>query len=104
MPRKKQFDVNAEMYLDKLFEKHYSMWEEKINKTIIDDLMFIKEYKGTIAKSFNEVKGQRNTMIGCMQEIIERQEELLAIHRDLIKVITGKYPESIGRITAEENK
>lgn len=99
---KKEFDANAEFYLDKLFEKHYSMWEEKINKSVIDDLMFLQKYKGQLATAFNDLKGQRNTLIGCMQEILEKQEELKWIALDLIKVITGKYPETKGRITAEE--
>jgi len=98
MARKKEFDMNSEIYLDELFKK----WEEKINLKVIDDLMLVQKYKGELARAFNEVKGQRNTMIGCMQEILERQEELLAIHRDLIKEITGKYPNTIGKITAEE--
>lgn len=91
-------NVNSEMYLDELFKK----WEEKINLKVIEDLMLVQKYKGELAKAFNEVKGQRNTMIGCMQEILERQEELLAIQKDLIKVITGNYYDSIGRITAQE--
>jgi vacuolar-type H+-ATPase catalytic subunit A/Vma1 len=98
MPKKKEFDINSEMYLDDLFKK----WEEKINLKVIDDLMLVQKYKGELAKAFNEVKGQRNTMIGCMQEILERQEELLAIHRDLIKEITGKYPNTRGKITGVE--
>jgi hypothetical protein len=90
MPRKKEFDINSEIYLDDLFKK----WEEKINLKVIDDLMLVQKYKGELANAFNEVKGQRNTMIGCMQEIIDNQEEILAIHRSLIKIITGTYPNS----------
>jgi vacuolar-type H+-ATPase catalytic subunit A/Vma1 len=100
MAKKKEFDIKSEIYLDDLFKK----WEEKINLKVINDLMLVQKYKGELAKAFNEVKDQRNTMIGCMQEIIEKQEELLAIHRDLIKEITGKYPNTIGKITAEEYK
>lgn len=100
MSKKKQFDLESEFYLDKLFRT----WEESINLKVNEDLMLVNKYKGEISKSLNEVRGQRNTLIGCMQEIIQRQEELLAIQVDLIKIITGKYPESNGRITAEELK
>lgn len=100
MAKKKEFDINAEMYLDELFRKHYDSWEAKVNKTVVDDLMFLQKYKGELAKAFNEVKGQRNTLVGCMQEIIDFQEEMLALQKDLIKVITGAYPEAKGRIEA----
>lgn len=93
-------ETNESNFFDYLFEKYYAALEEKINKEIITDLGLVKKYKAELAKSYEEVKGQRNTLIGCMQEILERQEELLAIQKDLIKVITGKYPESRGRITA----
>jgi hypothetical protein len=98
MSKKKEFDINSEIYLDDLFKK----WEEKINLKVIDDLMLVQKYKGELVRAFNEVKGQRNTMIGCMQEIIERQEELLVIHKTLIKAITGNYPQTLGIIEAVE--
>lgn len=102
MPKNKEFDYKAERHLNDLFHRYYEIWEQGINRQIVEDLMFIQKYKGELVKAFDEVKGQRNTIIGCMQEIIERQEELLAVQKDLIKVITGNYPESQGRIEAED--
>jgi gas vesicle protein len=102
MAKKKEFDINAEMYLDKLFNKYFDAWQKDIETKIIEDLMFVKKYKGELARSFEEVKGQRNTLIGCMQEILSRQEELMAIQRTLISAITKQYPSTIGKIEGIE--
>lgn len=102
MPKKPEFDYKAERHLNELFHKYYESWEQGINKQIIEDLMIVKKYKGELARAFDEVKGQRTTLIGCMQEIIERQEELLAIQKDLINIIMKTYPRAQGRIEGEE--
>lgn len=102
MAKKKEFDLTAEMYLDNLFKKYFDTWQKDIETKIIEDLMFVKKYKGELARSFEEVKGQRSTLIGCMQEILSRQEELLSIQRTLIKAITAQYPQTIGKIEGIE--
>jgi hypothetical protein len=98
----KNFDENCKFYIDQLFDEHYKQWEEKINQKVIQDLTMLAKYKGELAKSFNEVKEQRNTLISCMNDIQNTQDELKWLVLDLIKVITGKYPDSRGRITGEE--
>ena len=98
MARKKEFDINSEIYLDELFKN----WEQKINQKVIQDLTLLAKYKGELAKAFNEVKEQRNTLVSCMNDIQNTQDELKWLVLDLIKVITGSYPESRGRITGEE--
>lgn len=98
MARKKEFDINSEFYLDGLFIK----WQEKMDLKVIEDLKLLQKYKGELAKSFNEVREHRNTLISCMHDIMQTQDELRSMFTDLIKVITGQYP--AGRITAIEVK
>ena len=78
------FNTNCEFYMDELFNKHYKKWEEKINQEVIQDLTLLAKYKGELAKAFNEVKAQRNTLISCMNDIQERQDELKWLVLDLL--------------------
>ena len=97
-----EYETTVKFHVEQLFHEHFDKWEAGINLKVINDLAMVAKYKGELAKSFNEVKEQRNTLISCMQEIHETQEELKWLVLDLIKVITGNYPESRGRITAQE--
>jgi hypothetical protein len=96
------YETTVKFHVEQLFEEHFSKWEAEINLKVINDLAMLAKYKGELAKSFNEVKEQRNTLISCMNDIQQTQDELKWLVLDLIKVITGNYPESRGRITAEE--
>jgi hypothetical protein len=98
----RNFDEECKFYVDKLFYDHYRKWEEDMNQKVIQDLTMLAKYKGELAKSFNEVKEYRNTLISCMNDIQQTQDELKWLVLDLIKIITGKYPDSMGRITAKE--
>lgn len=89
-------------HVEQLFDEHYNKRLEELNQKIIQDLTMLAKYKGELAKSFNEVKEHRNTLISCMNDIQQTQDELRWLVADLIKVITGNYPESRGRITGEE--
>ncbi len=93
-------DLTAEQksFLQRLFWDH----SEKINRKLDEELTILSKYKGELAKNYSQVGSYQNTLVGCMKDIIENQESLAWIMRDLIKVITGKWPESKGRVTAEE--
>jgi hypothetical protein len=86
----------------------FRMYEENLNmqyqETIKPEIELLARYKGDLAKGYREVAGHSNTLIGCMKEIIDNQESLAWIMRDLIKVITGNYPEARDRIDAVEEE
>ena len=85
-------------YLNKMFWKNY----EDIQRKLKEELTILSKYKGELAKNYEQVGAYQNTLVGCMKGIINKQDELLWVMRDLIKVITGKYPKSKGRIDAVE--
>lgn len=85
-------------HLQKMFWKNHEETQKKLN----EELTILSKYKGELARNYEQVGAYQNTLASCMKDIIDKQDELLWIMRDLIKVITGKYPESKGRIDAEE--
>lgn len=69
-----------------------------------DELNILSKYKAELANNYKEVGAYKNTLVGCMKDIIDHQEQLFFMMRDLIKVITGKYPEAADRIDAVEEE
>ena len=87
-------------YLQRLFWDH----SEKIDRKLHEELTILSKYKGELARNYHQVGGYQNTLVGCMQDIINHQEQLFFMMTDLIKVITGKYPEAKDRIDAVEEQ
>jgi hypothetical protein len=85
-------------YLGHLFREHDEAREKKLH----EELSILSKYKGDLARKYEQCGAYQNTLVGCMKDIINKQDELFHVMRDLIKVITGKYPESTGRLEGIE--
>lgn len=86
-------------YLTRMFWKSHDDTQKKLQQ----ELLILSKYKAELARGFEQSGAYQNTLISCMKDIIRNQEELQAVMLDLIKCITGKYPEYAGRVTAEED-
>tara|TARA_R110000868_G_C10972576_1_gene770501 strand:- start:30635 stop:30958 length:324 start_codon:yes stop_codon:yes gene_type:complete len=91
-------------HIEMIFHRYEEQMNKQYDENIKPELEVLALYKGDLAKAYKEVAGQRNSLIGCMKEIIDNQEALVWIMRDLIKVITGKYPKARDRIDAVEEE
>jgi len=85
-------------------QKIFWDYSEKIDKKLHEELTILSKYKSELAKNYTQVGCYQNTLIGCMKDIIDRQEELSATMTLLIKSITGKYPELKDRVEAVEEE
>jgi predicted transcriptional regulator len=86
--------------LQKMFWKN----NEEIQKQIKEELTILSKYKGELAKNYEQVGAYQNTLVGCMKDIIENQEEIFHMFREVIKVISGNYPKTSDRIDAVEEE
>ena len=84
-------------HLERIFKTHREKIEQKIN----EELLILSKYKGDLARGYSEVAGYKNTLAGCMQDIIKYQEELMWLMRDLHKAITGHYPQHAAKTIGE---
>jgi hypothetical protein len=79
-------------YLEDLFWQYNEEMQEKIQKKMYNEFSLLSRYKGELARKFTELNGFHGTLLGCMQEMIDKQEALFEIHRDLIKLIFRNHP------------
>lgn len=93
---------NQKWYIDEIFRRYEDQMNKQYNENIAPELKLLSLYKGDLAKAYNEVAAQRTSLLGCMKEFVENQEALYHMMRELIKVISGKYPEARARIDVVE--
>ncbi len=96
--------ANQKWHLDELFIRYEEKMNKQYEESIAPELKLLSRYKGDLAKAYNEVASQRTSLLGCMQEFISNQEALYHMTRELIKVISGKYPRSLPRIDVSEEE
>ncbi len=82
-------------YLEDLFWKYNEEIQAKIQKKMVDEFALLSRYKGELARKFTELNGFHGTLLGCMTEMIDKQEALFEIHRDLINLLLRTHPELI---------
>lgn len=90
-------------YLDNLFMKHSEYINNEIQKKMNNELSILSKYKGDLVRGFKELNGYHGTMVDCIREIIDKQKELINIHRILLNTIMKAYP-SVGVILSNEEK
>ena len=65
----------------------FRMYEENLNmqyqETIKPEIELLARYKGDLTKGYREVAGHSNTLIGCMKEILNKQDELIGLCNQL---------------------
>ena len=89
-------------YIADIFFKFQAEIELRIEKEMHKELSLLSKYKSDLAQGYVEVANYKRTLAGLMESIQSQQESLFWVIKDLIKVITGEYPKSIGRVAAEE--
>jgi hypothetical protein len=66
---------NEKKYLQRLFWDHH----EKIDRKLQEELTILSKYKGDLARKYESVGAHHKTLIGCMKDIINKQEELIGM-------------------------
>jgi len=79
-------------YIEDLFWQHNEEIQDKIHKKMVDEFSLLSRYKGELARKFTELNGFHGTLLGCMNEMLDKQDHLFAIHRDLINLLTRTNP------------
>jgi|SRR5579863_3099795 len=87
-------------YLEHLFWQYQEDINEKIQKKMVDEFTLLSRYKGELARKFTELAGFHGTLLGCMQEMLDKQDALFAIHRDLIRLLEWVHPELRNDLTS----
>ena len=80
-------------YLEDLFWQYNEEIQEKIIRKMSDEFHLLSRYKGELARKFTELNGFHGTLLGCMTEMLDKQDAVFSIHRDLINLLTRTNPE-----------
>ena len=66
-------------YIHKILHKFQNDLEEKIKSEVHDEMLLLSKYKGDLARSYHEVLGHKSALIGCMKEILDKQDALIGL-------------------------
>ena len=66
-------------YLNRLLFDHHEEYRAKIK----EDLSILSRYKSDLAKGYEDCAKSNKTLVGCMNDIIKNQEELIGIANNL---------------------
>jgi len=66
-------------YIHKIFMKFQKELEEKIKSEVHDEMLLLSKYKGDLARSYHEVLVYKSSLIGCMKEILNKQDDLIGL-------------------------
>ena len=79
MPRELKLTDDEKSYLQRMFLDH----SEKIDKKLDQELAILSKYKGELARNFESAGAHHNTLIGCMKDLLNRQDELIGLCNQL---------------------
>jgi len=79
----KTVTLEEQEYIHKIFIKFQNELEEKIKSEVHDEMLLLSKYKGDLARSYHEVLGHKSALIGCMKEILDKQDDLIGLCNQL---------------------
>jgi hypothetical protein len=80
----KELNEKERSYLQDLFYSHH----EKMNKQLDEELSILSKYKLELARNYETVGKYNQTLIGCMHDILNKQEQLIGFCLQLDQFIS----------------
>jgi hypothetical protein len=74
---------NQKLQISEIFRLYEENMNKQYEEIIKPEIELLARYKGDLAKAYHEVAGQRSTLIGCMNEILNKQDELIGLCNQL---------------------
>lgn len=73
--------MNEELTDDERSALQRMFWKnnEEIQRKLKEELTILSKYKGDLAKNYEQVGSYQNTLVGCMKDIIGKQDELIGL-------------------------
>lgn len=72
------------IYLQSMFWRYEEELEAKIYEKMAEEFRLLSRYKADLARNYKELNGFHGTLLGCMKEMLDRQDSLISLHNDLL--------------------
>jgi DNA-directed RNA polymerase alpha subunit len=66
-------------HIELIFHRYEENLNRQYDEAIKGELELLRKYKADLARAYDEVRGQRKTLVSLMEDIVNRQEELIGI-------------------------
>jgi len=66
-------------HIELIFHRYEENLNRQYDEAIKCELELLRKYKADLARAYDEVRGQRKTLVSLMEDIVNRQEELIGI-------------------------
>ena len=72
------------LHLETLFWKYEEELQTKIYNKMAEEFQLLSRYKADLARNYKELNGFHGTLLGCMKEMLDKQDALISVHNDLL--------------------
>ncbi len=70
-------------YINALFQLYEDNMNRQYEDSVMPEIKMLSKYKGELARAYEGVCGQKATLLDCMKEILNKQDELIGLCNQL---------------------
>ncbi len=74
---------DQKIYINELFQRYEDNLNKQYEDSVAPEIKMLSKYRGELARAYEGVREHRATLISCMQDVIEKQEELIGLCNQL---------------------
>ena len=66
-------------HISLIFHRYEEHMNKQYDEAMREEMELLRKYKADLSRAYDEVRGQRKTLVSLMEDIVTRQEELIGI-------------------------
>ncbi len=70
-------------YINELFSRYEDNMNKQYEDLVMPEIKMLSKYRGELARSYDGVREQRATLLDCMKELLNKQDELIGLCNQL---------------------
>ncbi len=70
-------------YINELFRRYEDNMNKQFEDLVMPEIKMLSKYRGELARSYDGVREQRATLLDCMKELLNKQDELIGLCNQL---------------------
>ena len=70
-------------YINELFQRYEDNINKQYEESVIPEIKMLSKYRGDLARAYEGVREQRATLLDCMKELLNKQDELIGMCHQL---------------------
>ena len=74
---------NQKEYINALFQSYEDNMNRQYEDLVMPEIKMLSKYRGELARAYDGVREQKATLLDCMKELLNKQDELIGLCNQL---------------------